>query len=599
MVYDHPRVAGKHVPYPPDLRIHDPGGVILSMRSLRPEFAVAGVILTPFATVGMEFRNSLLLQAAIISGLVIATLPDLATPEGRQQILKIPSSVMIGLISFVIAAVFGTLLGVFRGNSTAALAGQALSMILLPTAAVGALAGRASFSMKKWKTGLFAAMTAGCWIQLLWGLVTVFVFGKASRLFLPNAVSMAGPALMGLCFSLASLRDTDIRLRHMAWLTAFSLFLLITASGLRSLWILAPIAAVGLLVACWGLRSRETLIMLSLVGCLAFTVCTWVIMSEAWVARERSDFLQQSPCSLFPEAGSCIDGSLDLEADESHPLRIDAPIDLPEAGAWRVRVRGHGEGSGHIVIALVFMDYQGHILDRIGVSLAAGEGSGLSSTVGTTPPGWTKATLRLSGWKHPVGRWHIDAIELSALESPMTVLLVKQARALGERVGNLLAALKGGQIDRDATLGFRWHESRRIIEELGNSSTWEFLLGHGLGATIELDIDGFDNRGNWIHYGEVNYIHNWYLFLLYKLGLVGLILVLGALTVWVGWTLRQIGRMEEPSVRAFLIAAAASWIVYAVWSLTSPEILDFRMAPLWGWLLAVSVLQPGQKVSSR
>ncbi len=103
-----------------------------------------------------------------------------------------------------------------------------------------------------------------------------------------------------------------------------------------------------------------------------------------------------------------------------------------------------------------------------------------------------------------------------------------------------------------------------------------------------MDIDGFDNRGHWIHYDDVNYIHNWYLFLLFKLGIVGSILVLGALVGWIAWIVRSFGRAADSKDRAFLVAAAAAWIVYAVWSLTSPEILDFRMAPLWGWLLAVT-----------
>jgi len=331
--------------------------------------------------------------------------------------------------------------------------------------------------------------------------------------------------------------------------------------------------------------------MLSLVGFLTVAACVWVIGSEVWVARERPDLLKQSPCSLFAEAGDCVDGSIHFETDESHPLRLDVPIGLPDAKAWRVMLRGDGEGRGYIVLALVFIDEQDHVLEKIGVTLAAGERSEPGFTVGKTPEGWKKARLRLSGWKHPVGKWHIDGIELAALDSPMMVRLVKQAKTIGERVRNLVAVLKGGRIDRDASLGFRWYESQKIIEVLGGVSAGEFIFGQGLGATILLDTDGFDNRGHWIHYDRVNYIHNWYLFLLYKLGLTGLMLILGALSAWIVWTFRQIKRSENPSVQTFLIAAATSWMVYAVWSLTSPEILDFRMAPLWGWLLAISVIE--------
>ena len=165
--------------------------------------------------------------------------------------------------------------------------------------------------------------------------------------------------------------------------------------------------------------------------------------------------------------------------------------------------------------------------------------------------------------------------------------LAGKALAINERVRGLARALRTGRPDGDTTLGFRWHESLKIVEALVEGSWIDRLFGHGLGATILLDVDGFDNRGHWVHYDDVNYIHNWYLFLLFKLGILGSILVVGSLVGWIVWTVGGVLRADNPGMRAFPAASAAAWIVYAVWSLTSPEILDFRMAPLWGWLLVV------------
>jgi O-antigen ligase len=101
-------------------------------------------------------------------------------------------------------------------------------------------------------------------------------------------------------------------------------------------------------------------------------------------------------------------------------------------------------------------------------------------------------------------------------------------------------------------------------------------------------VEGYDNRGHMVWYGDVNYIHNLYLFLLFKLGLIGTVAVLAALALWIGWAIRSTLRLPHGERRAFLAATAAIWIGYCVWALTSPELIDFSMAPLFGLLVAAS-----------
>ncbi len=561
------------------------------MKRIRLDFAVAAVVLMPFVTVGLDFRLSLIVQAVGILAIVLATLPTPASAEGWRRVLAAPRPVVLGIAAVAAATVLGAAMGLVRGHALAQVAGQALSMGLLPLAAVGGLTAWTGSQEKHWRTGLLAALALGCCIQLLWGFVMIVVLGEPSRLFLPNSVSVIGPTLLGLCFSLVSLRDPNRWLRRLAWLATVSILLVILGSSLRSLWILAPVTVVGVVVVWRGVRSRETAIALMVVAVLAFAMVGAVWKLESWTLKDRPDILQQTPCSLFPTAGNCVDGSLDVVPDRGRRFWIDAPLDLPEAEAWRVMVRGRGEGKGTMVVALLFFDDQGHVLGRIPVPIHAGEEGSVGVTVGTTPQNWTEARIRLSRRKQPEGKWRLDAVECAPLDSPVLVHLAGKARALEERVWGLILAVKTGRAGRDATLGFRWYESQKVVEVLTKSSWFERLFGHGLGASIRLDVDGFDNRGHWIHYDDVNYIHNWYLFLPFKLGLVGSALVLSALIGWIGWTIRSAGRVADPGARAFLAAASAAWIVYAIWSLTSPEILDFRMAPLWGWLLGASVSQ--------
>lgn len=559
------------------------------MKPIRLDFAVAAVVLMPFVTVGLDFRLSLIVQAVGILAIVLATLPPLATTEGWRRVLAAPRPVILGIVAVAAATVLGTGVGLVRGHVLTQVTGQTLSMGLLPLAAVGGLAAWQGSEGRQWRTGLLAALTLGCWIQLLWGFVTIVVLGIPSRLFLPNAVSVIGPALLGLCFSLVSLRDPNRWLRRLAWLATVSILLVIIGSSLRSLWILTPVTVVGVVIAWRGMRSRETAITLVAVLILVLGMAGTVWQLDAWAKRDLPDVLQQTPCSLFPDAGLCIDGDLTVIPDSAKRLRFDAPVDLPEAVAWRIMVRGHGEGQGTMVISLLFFDDQGDGLGGISVPVKPGEKHCVGVNIGTTPPGWNEARLHISVEEGSKGRWRLESIECSPLESPLMVHLLWKAQASKERAWGLLQALRTGRAAKDTTLGFRWHESQKIVQALAGASWLERLFGHGLGATIYLDIDGFDNRGHWIHYDDVNYIHNWYLFLLFKLGIIGSALVLGALISWIVWTVRSCGRVTDPEVRAFLAAAATAWVVYAVWSLTSPEILDFRMAPLWGWLLSTSV----------
>ncbi len=564
------------------------------MKALRADYAVAGIVLIPFLTVGLEFRTSLIAQAIGILVIVLLLLPALAGDRGRRRVFDAPRSVILGLAVFTLVTLGGAALGLLRSYSPAAIAGQTLSMALLPLAAVAGLAAWPSLPTGLWQSGLLKALSLGCWIQLSWGLVRVLGFGEPTRLFLPNAVSVIGPALLGLNFALVSLRHSNPRLRRLAWLAALSLLLVILASSLRSLWILTPFTVFAILVASRGFRSREALVMAAIILFLVSGAVAAVLGLQAWLAGDRPDLLHREPCTLFPAAGRCVDGSLELELQDSRDFRFDAPVNLPDADAWRIMVRGRGEGSGVVVIALLFLDDQGRVLQRVAVPLTAEEQRDLHFSLGSSPPAWSETRIRLSPWKHPEGRWRIEEIQCAAIESPILLRLATETRAIQERMLDLVTALGTGSLDRDSTLGFRWHESRKIIKAVKASSWDKRLFGHGLGASVRLDMDGFDNRGHWIHYGDVNYIHNWYLFLVYKLGIVGSILILGVLIAWILWTIQVLRGTSDAEARAFLTAAAASWIVYAIWSLTSPEILDFRMAPLWGWLLSASVVMAGR-----
>jgi len=197
--------------------------------------------------------------------------------------------------------------------------------------------------------------------------------------------------------------------------------------------------------------------------------------------------------------------------------------------------------------------------------------------------------IRISSWQGSQGIWELHSLQASPINSGIFCRIANEALSLNARVSGLIDALRNARSSRDPTLSFRLTESTKTWRAFASAPLSLKLMGHGLGSTIRLDTDGFDNRGHWIHYDEVNYLHNWYLFLLYKLGIISGLGILICTAVWMWLIFKQIvdNRRGSPS-RAFPAAALASWICYLIWSLTSPEILDFRMAPIWGFLLAAT-----------
>ena len=557
-----------------------------SEKTLRPDVAVAAVVLMPFLTVGFSFRMSLIVQAAGILAVTCATLWPLTGADVRRRLVQeTPRSVTGGIAAVTAAGLLGTVVGLVRGNDPVLVAGQALAMGLLPLAALGGLGHwTGPNTARQWRNGLMAGVTAGCSIQLLWGLWRLIVTGDPTRLFLPNSVSVIGSSLMGLCFAAALLDDSDVRLRRSAWVTVLAVGAVILGSSLRSLWILAPVALVAVFVFRDGFRGRRAPAALASIVIVAVTAAGTVKALEAWAARERADVLEMDVCSLFHRAGKCDSGVLIYRPERTRRRHFGSAVTLPRAGAWQVRVHGHGDGLGAAVIALRFLDASGAEIGRISVPVRAGVNVDWRVGIGAPDNGWKSAEIRLSRWEGSSGTWRIEAIECSPVSTALAARFAAKALAIEERIAGVVRVVRAGRFEGDSTLGFRWYESVRVFEEITRGSSSELLFGHGLGATVILDVDGFDNRGHWVHFDEVNYIHDWYLFLLFKLGIVGSILVLGAVGTWIVWTVRFL----LPRDRAFGAAAVVAWLVYCVWSLTSPEILDFRMAPLWGWLVSVS-----------
>jgi hypothetical protein len=80
---------------------------------------------------------------------------------------------------------------------------------------------------------------------------------------------------------------------------------------------------------------------------------------------------------------------------------------------------------------------------------------------------------------------------------------------------------------------------------------------------------------------ETNYLHNFYLFLIFKLGVLGSIAVLMSVAL-LALHLALLFGESTGELRSFAGAILVVWGLYLTWAVVAPEIIDFRIAPLLG-----------------
>jgi len=172
--------------------------------------------------------------------------------------------------------------------------------------------------------------------------------------------------------------------------------------------------------------------------------------------------------------------------------------------------------------------------------------------------------VRVFGYSSPLAAW-IRSLELRALT--------------GTRY--LRRGVTGPSIS------YRERELQAVGREWRRSSLLRNLIGQGLGRTFQFQNRGWGPGGRRVVLQSASYIHNFYVFLVFKLGAMGLVALLGLLMI-VGWTARRAWEARGARGEAWIFAATfAAWSTYLLWSFTSPEIYDFRVAPIWGLLIAV------------
>jgi O-antigen ligase len=541
--------------------------------------AAAAVVLSPLLTSTLPFQRALMVEAALVLGITLVLLILGVLRRGWRGRVAASRPVMLGVALYAVAALHGMVVAVVRGNDLKLAAGQLLAMGLLPLAAVVALGVSTTLSLRAFATGVVGAVAAGTLVQGVVAGPAMVAHFPGTRLMLPNATSVAGAAAMALLFALALTRSGRTFARALAWAAAALTVALIFVSGTRSQWLVLPLGLACLFTVALGPRTLFSRRLALAWGTALVVIAGAAAVTAWWWTRPRPNL-----------ASGTLDtttGARDATATVRLPggaVRVRGSLTCRGSGIVYMRLRGTGEAptAGP---------------DRVVWLAVAGVAPSEFWIVHRPLPAETTLAVRLEDPSNLGCRTTMFAVEAIA------------PGPLAEVVGGLTGMLHRppdpgsgttpGVAAGDASVAFRLRETRAVLTAIKQVSWPWWLVGQGLGATYGFETLGYDNQGRIVRYERPNYIHNFYLFLLFKLGVLGALAVLAALAMW-AWTAANGARAQPAgtSDRWFLAAAAASWVTYLAWSVAAPEILDFRLAPVWGLLVATTARTVGRPEAS-
>jgi hypothetical protein len=552
-----------------------------NVRQLGAGLAVGAAVLAPLLTVTMPFRPSLVAQAVINLSATLVLLAFALLTRMRRPWSAPPRVLLVGVALYAAAALQGGVVAVLRGNDLTFMAGQLLSMALLPLAAVGAFGCFPALGWRGFAGGVVGATAVATLMQVFVTRFTAFGAAGADRLMLPNALTAAGIAPLALFLAFSLLPSGSRVGRAAVWGATAIIVFLILASKIRSQWLVMPlgIAVYLVLSSDWRrAKARRAAWTLAAAVCAAFLAAA----ATAWWWRSPRPNLATGALASGPEG-----------------VRSTALALLPARRHGVIRVRGTltCRGTGEVFIRVRSSDAtaQPSPVDTRGFLVAGAAPASVHMLV--EPP--SDSTRLFFDLEDPSNLGcTVHGLTVDRIQPRLLADLADRSIGWIERPPDPGAGSAPGPFGGDASIAFRFREMTAVLAAIRAGSPANWVFGHGLGATFALDTMGYNNRGEIVPFTQPNYIHNFYLFLPFKLGIIGTVEVLAALALCV-WAAVHGARSFPPgaSERRFLAAAAAAWVTYIAWSAAAPNILDFHMAPFWGVVvgLTASVMVPLRK----
>jgi hypothetical protein len=561
--------------------------------------ATVGIVLAPYLTTSIEFRKALVTQALMILAIALVVLVvGLVRGGWLAQVVAAPTPIVFGVALYCLATLQGTAVALVRGNDLKLVAGQVLSMALLPLGAVAGLILRTSKSWRVYSIGLVASVALASLFHLsCWAYYSAH--GQAlGRLFLGNNVSPVGASLLAILLAFALAQDHNLWLRLATSFAIVVIVLYILGTQVRSLWAVAFLGVLLSVAFSRGLRGFASPAAWAPIAGVAFVLLVGLAAITSWWEKPRPNLLSYGQhytgvsdldsrvSRAAPEKAlggeTPVISLKPLEAGREIPIATAKPIAAP--GEYRLRTWVKAESHGTCTLVLQWLDSTGAIVGSAAAAMPAIGDWVPIEAIASAPPSSTSGSLQASCDAQTGGTWLVKNVALEQIGPHLMLLLHKEQEEFVQRLRSLVPWSSRGPPSKDS-IWLRQEETRVLLENFVSFSLVGKLFGQGLGAVFYLG-----DLGKWIYGTDLaNYIHNFYIFLLVKLGVVGSLLVLAALAIWIRLTLRSALALPHGPGRAFLASAAAAWLAGCLWSIACPEILDFRFAPLWGLLIAVSI----------
>ncbi len=571
--------------------------------------AVAGIVLAPYLTTTLPHRHSLVVQAVCILGCAAtAALLAISVRGWGARLRATPLPVRTGMALYAATAAVAAVVGLARGNEAAVVAGQLLSMGLLPLGflAVAASPAKGREGLVAWS--LPAAVGAAAVIHFVhWG-VMLRQGRQLMRLYMGNSVSVTGASLLALLVAVALARGAGGWRRTVASTFAALVALFIVGSGTRSLW-LVTLLGMGILIV--RLRLWRSLAHRRAWGILAAAATLLAVAAGGlwlWWRWPRENLLPDAT-TMAPPFFRYLRGTA--------AAQVELPSGPKAALSWRVgatdrifaltqplRLPGKRLYRGR---ALLRTDTPG--TGRLGVAVLAVPRTACAWHVPAfaVDERWQEVafTFDLEGdlmiylvagtEAEASGTWWVAECAVEDLGPAALAVIRKQLDYLAGRLRTTMAVVEEGPTEGDENAAFRVQETLAVWRQIRAARVPTVLLGHGLGARYRFGAWGWSDTDERVFVDEPNYIHNFYAFLLFKTGVVGTVAVLLALALWLV-ALGQVARTADAATGSCLADAAfAALTAYLLWSLACPEILDFRVAPLWGLVIGAFTSPAGTR----
>ena len=567
--------------------------------------AVWGIVLGPYTTVGLDFHRSLVVQAVIVlASVTVCVTAGLSRREGWENVAALPRLVLVGGALWAAAAVLGTAVALARGNELRLVAGQLFAMGLLPVGIAAAGAVRPEARNAVFVRALGGSILVAIGAHLVYPVYLAMTGGSplhSNRLYLPNAVSVAGVIVIALMLAAARVLADAGRARRLAAVAVAIFAAYVVGTGTRSLWAAAALGVTVFVVLelVTGPRARGVRVLVA--AGVGIAVCVSGALAAAWYAPRHEVLPQAFPEPPFwtipVEAQMTVgtDGGLEVQlpparsSDEAldRVLSVGYPVDTTEPLFFSAEASGGGMGTR---LVLRFETADGEPCHHVGFALPPTDRwVRVARPVLRAPANAPVVSVRLirpaEAGPTPL---RLRGVSLSAYDPLLPAAVHRQLVFITDRIVSTVNALRWGEASSLPSLRYRIVETRAVLDAFGSAPWHRRLLGHGLGARYALDELGFSATGVPMRMGNPNYIHDLYAFLLYKLGFVGTLLVAIAIGCWLATAWRRLRQARGTAGAHEPIAVLAIWATYLVWAVLSPELVDFRVAPIVGMMVAVT-----------